>query len=66
MAKPETLNLQLSYAECELLTEALADAIRYRSADRLGDVKVRFDYRHLLTSIHFQMHRHGKKSTDPQ
>lgn len=62
MAKPETLNLQVSYADAELLQEALADAIRYRSTDRLGDMKTRFDYRTLLTSISLQMHSHVKSA----
>lgn len=63
MAKPETLNLQISYADAELLQEALADAIRYRSTDRLGDMKTRFDYRTLLTSLSLQIHANVKAAT---
>lgn len=65
MAKPETLNLQLSYAECELLQEALADAIRYRSKDPIEDIKTRFDYRTLLTSLNFQIHANAKAANSP-
>lgn len=63
MAKPETLNLQISYADAELLQEAIADAIRYRSTDRLGDMKTRFDYRTLLTSLSLQIHANVKAAT---
>lgn len=50
----EKVQLSLTLAEYELLTEAMADAIKKRSSPAPEDVKIRFDYRSLQTSMAIQ------------